>query len=152
MRGMNMLLSIAITTGILSGISGMGGCFSWFTQLGWLSGLHGLFRLPARWVKGLWISACTLLSGVVWALVIINGSALAPHMDIIGYVMAGIVAFLMCIRDKQWLLSFVPGTFIGACAAFAGQGDWRLVVPSLALGLVFGYAMKKQWSVAGISP
>jgi hypothetical protein len=65
-------------------------------------------------------------------------------MEILGYVMTGIVAFLMCIQAKQWLLSFVPGTFIGACATFAGQGDWRLVVPSLALGLVFGYAMKNS--------
>ncbi|KAA0646992.1 DUF1097 domain-containing protein, partial [Escherichia coli] len=43
------------------------------------------------------------------------------------------------IQAKQLLLSFVPGTFIGACATFAGQGDWKLVLPSLALGLVFGF-------------
>ena len=124
-RGMNILLSIAITTGILSGI--------W----GWVAVSLGLLS----WAG---LLGCTVLSGVVWALVIINGSALAPHMDIIGYVMTGIVAFLMCIQAKQWLLSFVPGTFIGACATFAGQGDWRLVVPSLVLGLVFGYAMKNS--------
>lgn len=50
----------------------------------------------------------------------------------------------MCIQAKQLLLSFVPGTFIGACATFAGQGDWKQVLPSLALGLVFGYAMKNS--------
>lgn len=75
---------------------------------------------------------------------IIHGSALAPHLEIVSYVMTGIVAFLMCVQAKQLLLSFVPGTFIGACATFAGQGDWRLVLPSLALGLVFGYAMKNS--------
>ncbi len=37
------------------------------------------------------------------------------------------------------LLSFVPGTFIGACATFAADGDWRLVIPSLALD---------RWSLA----
>ena len=58
--------------------------------------------------------------------------------------MTGVVAFLMCIQAKHLLLSFVPGTFMGACATFAGQGEWRLVVPSLALGLVFGYAMKNS--------
>ncbi|GAS74988.1 inner membrane protein YcdZ [Salmonella enterica] len=144
MRGMNILLSIAITTGILSGIWGWVavslGLLSWAGFLG----CTAYFACPQGGLKGLWISACTLLSGVVWALVIINGSALAPHMDIVGYVMTGIVAFMMCIQAKQWLLSFVPGTFIGACATFAGQGDWRLVVPSLALGLVFGYAMKNS--------
>mgnify|MGYP000166942625 CR=1 FL=1 len=58
-------------------------------------------------------------------MVIIYGSALAPHLEILGYVITGIVAFLMCIQAKQLLLSFVPGTFIGACATFAGQGDWN---------------------------
>ena len=77
-------------------------------------------------------------------MVIIYGSALAPHLEILGYVITGIVAFLMCIQAKQLLLSFVPGTFIGACATFAGQGDWKLVLPSLALGLIFGYAMKNS--------
>ncbi len=142
MRGMNILLSIAITTGILSGIWGWVavslGLLSWAGFLG----CTAYFACPQGGLKGLAISAATLLSGVVWAMVIIYGSALAPHLEILGYVITGIVAFLMCIQAKQLLLSFVPGTFIGACATFAGQGDWKLVLPSLALGLVFGYAMK----------
>jgi len=76
--------------------------------------------------------------------VIIHGSALAPHLEIVGYVVTGLVAFLMCVQAKNLLLSFVPGTFIGACATFAGQGDWRLVVPSLVVGLLFGFAMKNS--------
>ncbi len=86
----------------------MGGCFLGF-KLGGLPGLYGLLCLPARWAEGLAISAATLLSGVVWAMVIIYGSALAPHLEILGYVITGIVAFLMCIQAKQLLLSFVPG-------------------------------------------
>lgn len=144
MRGMNILLSIAITTGILSGIWGWVavslGLLSWAGFLG----CTAYFACPQGGLKGLAISAATLLSGVVWAMVIIYGSALAPHLEILGYVITGIVAFLMCIQAKQLLLSFVPGTFIGACATFAGQGDWKLVLPSLALGLVFGYAMKNS--------
>ncbi|STU92476.1 membrane protein [Klebsiella pneumoniae subsp. pneumoniae] len=93
-------------------------------------------------MKGLAISSCTVMSGVAWALVIIHGSALAPQVQILSYMMTGVVAFLMCIQARRTLLSFVPGTFIGACATFAADGDWRLVIPSLALGLVFGYAMK----------
>ncbi len=85
-----------------------------------------------------------MMSGVVWALIIMKGSALAPHLEILGYMMTGVVAFLMCIQAKHLLLSFVPGTFIGACATFAGQGDWKMIVPSLLLGLVFGYAMKNS--------
>lgn len=104
----------------------MGGRFSWLTQLGWLSGLHGLFRLPARWAKGLWISACTLLSGVVWALVIINGSALAPHMDIIGYVMTGIVAFLMCIQQSNGCFHLYRARLLAHVQHLQGRatGDW----------------------------
>lgn len=143
MRGMNILLSIAITTGILSGIWGWV-AVSWLTKLGGLPGCTAYFACPQGGLKGLAISAATLLSGVVWAMVIIYGSALAPHLEILGYVITGIVAFLMCIQAKQLLLSFVPGTFIGACATFAGQGDWKLVLPSLALGLIFGYAMKNS--------
>ncbi|MNY52619.1 Inner membrane protein YcdZ [compost metagenome] len=85
-----------------------------------------------------------MMSGVVWALIIMHGSALAPHLEIVGYMMTGVVAFLMCIQAKHLLLSFVPGTFIGACATFAGQGDWKMIIPSLLLGLVFGYAMKNS--------
>ncbi|UCP17863.1 DUF1097 domain-containing protein [Escherichia coli] len=122
---MNILLSIAITTGILSGIWGWV-AVPWATKLGGLPGLYGLLCLPARWLKGLAISAATLLSGVVWAMVIIYGSALAPHLEILSYVITGIVAFLMCIQAKQLLLSFVSGTFIGACATLPGRvtGNW----------------------------
>lgn len=95
MRGMNILLSIAITTGILSGIWGWVavslGLLSWAGFLG----CTAYFACPQGGLKGLAISAATLLSGVVWAMVIIYGSALAPHLEILGYVITGIVAFLM---------------------------------------------------------
>lgn len=116
------------------------GLLSWAGFLG----CTAYFACPQGGLKGLLISACTVMSGVIWALVIIYGSALAPQLEILSYVMTGIVAFLMCIQARQLLLSFVPGTFIGACATFAASGDWRIVVPSLALGLVFGYAMKNS--------
>ncbi|QRF10895.1 DUF1097 domain-containing protein [Klebsiella africana] len=115
---MNILFAIALTTGILSGIWGWVavalGLLSWAGFLG----CTAYFACPQGGVKGLAISSCTVMSGVV--------------------------AFLMCIQARQTLLSFVPGTFIGACVTFAADGDWRLVVPSLALGLVFGYAMKNS--------
>lgn len=144
MLAMNVILAIAITTGILSGLWGWVavslGLLSWAGFLG----CTAYFACPQGGMKGLAISACTTMSGVIWALVIIYGSALAPHLEIVSYVMTGVVAFLMCIQSKQLLLSFVPGTFIGACATFAGQGDWRVVVPSLLVGLLFGYAMKNS--------
>lgn len=119
---MNILFAIALTTGILSGIWGWVavalGLLSWAGFLG----CTAYFACPQGGLKGLAISSCTVMSGVVWALVIIHGSALAPQLQILSYMMTGIVA----------------------CATFAADGDWRLVVPSLALGLVFGYAMKNS--------
>ncbi|STI68561.1 inner membrane protein YcdZ [Escherichia coli] len=50
MRGMNILLSIAITTGILSGIWGWV-AVSLVTKLG-ASGLYGLLCLPQGGLKG----------------------------------------------------------------------------------------------------
>lgn len=141
---MNILISLALTTGILSGLWGWVavslGLLSWAGFLG----CTAYFACPQGGIKGLFISACTLCSGVLWAQVIIHGSALAPHMEILGYMVTGVVAFLMCVQAKHMLLSFVPGTFIGACATFANQGEWRIVVPSLLLGLVFGFAMKNS--------
>ncbi|WP_318368603.1 DUF1097 domain-containing protein [Enterobacter sp.] len=141
---MNILFSIAITTGILSGIWGWVavslGLLSWAGFLG----CTAYFACPQGGMKGLLISFCTLLSGVAWAQLIIHSSALMPHLEIASYAITGVVAFLMCMQAKSLLLSFVPGTFIGACATFAGQGDWRLVVPSLIVGLIFGFAMKNS--------
>ena len=121
----------------------MGGGRIGSAELGGVPRLYGLLCLSARWVKR---AVHFNLYGHErrWALVIIHGSALAPQLEIVSYIMTGIVAFLMCIQARQLMLSFVPGTFIGACATFAGSGDWHLVVPSLALGLVFGYAMKNS--------
>ncbi|WP_318378448.1 DUF1097 domain-containing protein [Enterobacter sp.] len=141
---MNILFSIALTTGILSGIWGWVavslGLLSWAGFLG----CTAWFACPQSGMKGLLISFCTLLSGVAWAQLIIHSSALMPHLEIASYAITGVVAFLMCMQAKSLLLSFVPGTFIGACATFAGQGDWRLVVPSLIVGLIFGFAMKNS--------
>ncbi len=144
MCAMNILFSIALTTGILSGIWGWVavslGLLSWAGFLG----CTAWFACPQSGMKGLLISFCTLLSGVAWAQLIIHSSALMPHLEIASYAITGVVAFLMCMQAKSLLLSFVPGTFIGACATFAGQGDWRLVVPSLIVGLIFGFAMKNS--------
>lgn len=74
MRTMNILLCIAITTGILSGL------WSWVAvSLGLLSwagflGCTAYFACPQGGLKGLFISGCTLLSGVVWALVIMKAA------------------------------------------------------------------------------
>ncbi|WP_459176024.1 DUF1097 domain-containing protein [Ewingella americana] len=141
---MNVLLMIAMTTGILSGVWGWVaislGLISWAGFLG----CTAYFACPKGGLRGLVISTLTCLSGVFWAEVIIAGSSLRPEWTIVGYMLTGFVAFLMCLQAWQQWLAFVPGTFIGACATFAAQGDWRQVVLSLLVGLLFGYAMKNS--------
>ncbi|EOC1019568.1 DUF1097 domain-containing protein [Cronobacter sakazakii] len=151
---MNRHFSLALTTGLLSALwawaavalglpswAGFLGCTAWFAS-------------PKGGVTGFLTILFTLGSDVLWAQVIIAGSAVAPGITWLSYAMTGVVAFLMCIQSRQTLLSFVPGTFIGACATFAAQGDWKSVLPALLLGLLFGVAMKAsgQWLAGRAAP
>lgn len=141
---MKTLLSLALTTGILSGIWGWTadsfGLLSWAGFLG----CTAYFACPQGGFKGLFISLFTLCSGVLWALIIIHGSSFVPHLAIVNYILTAVVAFLMCIQARHNLLSFVPGTFIGACTTFASQGEWQITLVSLLPGLFFGFAMKNS--------
>ncbi|MEF2482880.1 DUF1097 domain-containing protein [Vibrio mimicus] len=138
---MSTLFAIALTTGILSGVWGgvavSLGLLSWAGFLGCTS----YFASPKDGLKGLGQSLLTNLSGVFWAMVIIHASQWVG-LEIVGYVVTSIVAFMMCIQAKKSWLAYIPGTFIGSCATFAANGDWQLVVPSLILGGLFGYLMK----------
>lgn len=138
---MSTLVAISLTTGLLSGLWGWVaislGLLSWAGFLGCTS----YFATPNSGVKGLAESLLTNLTGVFWAMVIINASQLVS-LEILGYVITAIVAFMMCIQAKQSWLGYIPGTFIGSCATFAADGNWKLVVPSLILGGIFGYLMK----------
>ena len=73
---------------------------------------------------------------------IIYGSQVFSDMSIFGYAVTGVIAFVMCIQAKSALLAYIPGTFIGACTIFAAQGDLSQTIPSLIVGVLFGYSMK----------
>ncbi len=138
---MSTLVAISLTTGILSGLWGWVaislGLLSWAGFLGCTS----YFASPTSGLKGLAESLITNLTGVFWAMVIIHASQFAS-LEIMGYVITAIVAFMMCIQAKQSWLAYIPGTFIGSCATFASDGNWKMVIPSLILGGIFGYLMK----------
>ncbi|HFG1972607.1 DUF1097 domain-containing protein [Vibrio cholerae] len=138
---MSALFAIALTTGILSGVWGWIavslGLLSWAGFLGCTS----YFASPKDGLKGLGQSLLTNLTGVFWAMVIIHASQWVG-IEIIGYVVTALVAFVMCIQAQKSWLAYIPGTFIGCCATFAAEGNWQLVIPSLMLGGVFGYLMK----------
>jgi len=138
---MSLQFYLALTTGIFSGL--------WFwtaSALGLLvwAGFLGCttyFSAPVDGIKGLVISLTSNMSGVFWAMIIIHFSAIAD-MEIIAALITSIVAFFMCIQAKHKLLKFIPGTFIGSCATFAADGDWRKIVLSLIGGLLSAYLMK----------
>jgi hypothetical protein len=140
---MSALIAIAITTGLLSGLWGWVaislGLLTWAGFLGCTT----YFASPVEGIKGVALSIATNLSGVFWAMLILKLSA-TVDLEIIGYVITGVVAFFMCAQAKAFWLSFIPGTFIGACATFASDGNWQIVIPSLVLGVLFAYAMKSS--------
>ena len=138
---MNILFAISLTTGILSGIWGWIavslGLLSWAGFLGCTS----FFATPNEGIRGLLQSLLCNISGVFWALVIIYSSSWMG-VDVLGYIITAIVAFMMCIQASKSWLAYIPGTFIGSCATFAAAEQWPLVIPSLLLGGIFGYLMK----------
>ncbi|MCW2257165.1 1,4-dihydroxy-2-naphthoate octaprenyltransferase [Providencia alcalifaciens] len=142
---MKILFSIALTTAILSSL------WAWiansFGLIGWIGflGCTSYFAYPKDGVKGLLITFLTVISGVIFGLIIIHSSAyLNDSSSIFEYVITGIIAFLMCIQAKNAWLSYIPGTFIGACAIFGAEGDWSTTILSLVIGIAFGFSMKRS--------
>ncbi len=138
---MSVLFAISLTTGILSALWGWVaislGLITWAGFLGCTT----YFAAPKEGLQGLGLSILTNLSGVFWAMMIIKGSSMVD-LEILGYIVAGVVSFMMCIQAKSKLLNYIPGTFIGSCAIIAADGNWQLVIPSLLVGSLFGYLMK----------
>lgn len=103
---MSTLVAISLTTGILSGLWGWiaisFGLLSWAGFLGCTS----YFASPTVGVKGLAGSLLTNMTGVFWAMVIIESSTFAG-LEILGYVITAIVAFFMCIQAKQAWLGYI---------------------------------------------
>ena len=140
---MNILLCIAFTTGILSGLWGWVavslGLLSWAGFLG----CTAYFACPQGGVKGF------------SSLVVPDERCYLGTRDYEGQRAGSASGDSGLYHDrrsrvfdvypgKAYAAVVCTGTFMGACATFAGQGDWALVLPSLMLGLVFGYAMKNS--------
>lgn len=139
---MRTLYFTALTTGILSAIWAF--VANQFDLLSWAGflGCTAYFAYPKEGIKGLAVTMATIMSGVIWALAIIYGSQVFSDISIFGYAVTGVIAFVMCIQAKSALLAYIPGTFIGACTIFAAQGDLAQTIPSLIIGVLFGYSMK----------
>lgn len=137
---MSPLIAIALTTGILSALWGwlavVLGLISWVGFLGCTS-----YFASQGGLRSLGQTLLCNASGMVWGLLLIHGESWWGA-GMAGYLMTGVVATLMCMQAKQHWLSYIPGTFAGCCAAFGAAGEWRLILPSLVIGALFGYLMK----------
>ncbi|MDM5122553.1 DUF1097 domain-containing protein [Aeromonas rivipollensis] len=137
---MSPLIAIAITTGILSavwgGLAAALGLISWVGFLGCTS-----YFASSGGYKALLQTLLCNATGMLWALLLIHGEGWWGA-GMAGYLMTGVVATLMCVQAKQQWLGYIPGTFAGCCATFGAAGEWRLILPSLVIGALFGYLMK----------
>ncbi|WP_298443351.1 DUF1097 domain-containing protein [uncultured Ferrimonas sp.] len=138
---MSVLVAISLTTGLLSAFWGwLSIAFGLLTWAGFL-GCTTYFASPKDGPKGLALSMLANVSGVFWGMVAIQLSTIA-NIEIVGYIITGVISMLMCLQAKKEWLSYIPGTFIGCCATFASNGNWQLVIPSLVVGVGMGYLMK----------
>ncbi len=87
---------------------------------------------------GLKKSIIANLTGGLWAISII---ALQNYFEIANpsIIITAIFSFIMVFQCKIKSLSFVPGTYCGACAIFGTNGDVRGAFIALIIGGVMGY-------------
>lgn len=134
---MKKLTALSLTTGILCGIwiwlssflgipswAGFAGCTAFFAAGGQFNGFKK--------------AIATTLVGVFWAMTIIT---ISNYINIvhIGAISTAVITFVMCYQANISLFSFIPGTFIGSFSTFASQGNWKLIVPALILGVILGF-------------
>lgn len=139
---MKKLTALSLTTGILCGIwillSSFLGIPSWVG----FAGCTAFFAAGGK-VKGFKKAIFTTLIGVFWAMIIITISSYIniPYSSAIS---TALITFIMCYQANISLFSFIPGTFIGAFSTFAAQGNWKLIVPALILGIILGIACESS--------
>ncbi|MCY6484308.1 DUF1097 domain-containing protein [Clostridium aestuarii] len=134
---MKNLFALSLTTAILCGI--WTGLSPSLGLLGWagFAGCTAFFAAGGK-LKGFKTAIITNLSGVFWAMVIIQ---ICNHMEFahVGAISTAVITFMMCIQAKIKLFEFIPGTFIGSFSTFASGGDWKAIIPALILGAILGY-------------
>src|SRR5213592_2985594 len=118
---MNMLMALAVSIGVLIAL---------WVKFGAMVAPGLAIAVPAgiiAWAcfyaaggktQGLQKAIAANLSGVVWVLLanlVISGAGLQSF----GWIVIGIVAFLIVMQSKLPVLSFIPGAFCGAALTAA---------------------------------
>ncbi|WP_080755802.1 DUF1097 domain-containing protein [Aeromonas hydrophila] len=138
---MSPLIAISITTGIFSML--WASIAEFFDLIGWVGflGSTSYFASPGG-SKALVKTIFCNVSGMLWALLLINISLIWSVDNLYYSLLTGIIALLMCIQARLAFFNYTHGTFTGCCATFALAGEWELILPSIIIGVVFGYIMK----------
>lgn len=137
---MTSLMALSIVTGLLCGI------WSQFAPviglIGWagFAGCTTYFASNSHGIEGFIVTVRQNLLGVACGMAIIYLGNMFPELPMGPLVFSGFVTFVMCIMGKFEWFSFIPGTFVGSFSAFAANGNWQVLVPSLILGAVLGVA------------
>ncbi len=135
---MPLVLFTAIVIGFVSalwaGLAPLVGLSVWAGFAGFTAyfatGKHGVGALGLTWA--------TNLVGVLFGAAISgSGAALGGLLGSAVAVWVG-VTLVVLVGSLRWFSS-IPGIFVGIYTYFAIDGDWRLLVPSLVLGAVFGF-------------
>lgn len=141
---MSSLIALSLTTAVLCGVwvyvAGIVGLLGWAG----FSGCTSFFAAGGK-REGLKKSIIANITGVIWAMIAMK---LTPVLNIpaAGAIMTTVITFGMCAQAKNKWLEYIPGTFFGSFSTFAANGDWKVVLPSLLLGGILGYAC--EWSGA----
>ena len=102
-------------------------------------GCTSYYAAGNRFVKGWKKSVICNMSGILWAMIAIQGSKFLPIPEPVA-VMTGIISFFIIAQAKISLLTFIPGTFIGCASTFGMNGNWKATIIALLMGSVLGIA------------
>lgn len=112
-------------TGMASWI-GFAGCTTYFA-----SGKKSL--------QGIGTAFAVNMTGVCWALLSIMAGRLWDW-EYGTAVLCAVISYIIIIQANIKMLSFIPGAYIGCFTTFAAGGDWKQLIPALALGIILGWA------------
>ena len=138
---MDMLTALALSIGVLIALwVKVGTMASLLVPAGIVA--WACFFAAGGKVQGLQKTVAATLSGVVWvwlAMTLIGMMSMGSW----GWVIIGVVAFILVLQSKVPALSFIPGAFCGAAVtAWAAPTDLKgylMVAVALVAGAVLGY-------------
>ncbi len=140
---MDMLLALALSIGVLIAgwtyvALGPAALPVWAGIVAW-----GAFFAAGGKTAGLQKTIASNLSGVLWAFVALTLSArLGGGLPVLS-ALVGVVAAVMVLQSKVSILSFIPGSFLGAATAVSvvvgAGGTYLNTVIALVAGAVLGF-------------